>query len=113
MISVHEAEKLSLPQIEKFLAAAKEVRFGARERKQIYRWIERLLCRQEYMRQGRRARGLLRHYIGKMTGLSRAQVTRLVGRYAATGQVCMQNSRRHRFPQRLHTRRYRIAGAGR
>jgi transposase InsO family protein len=35
-----------------------------------------------------------------MTGLSRAQVTRLVGRYAATGQVRMQNRRRHRFPQR-------------
>lgn len=100
MISVHETEKLSLQQIEKFLAAAKEVRFEARERKQVYSWIERLLCQQEYMCQGRRGRGLLRHYIGKMTALSRAQVTRLVGRYAATGQVRMQNSRRHRFPQR-------------
>jgi transposase InsO family protein len=100
MISVHETEQLSLQQIENFLAAAKELRFEASERKQIYRWIERLLCQQEYMRQGRRARGLLRRYIGKMTGLSRAQVTRLVGRYAATGQVRMQNSRRHRFPQR-------------
>jgi transposase InsO family protein len=100
MISVHETEKLSLQQIERFLAAAKEVRFEARDRKQIYRWIERLLCQQAYMQQRRRARGLLRRYIGKMTGLSRAQVTRLVGRYLATGQVGMQNSRRHRFPQR-------------
>jgi hypothetical protein len=100
MISVYETEQLSLQQIEDFLVAAKEVRFEASERKQIYSWIERLLCQQEYMRQGRRARGLLRRYIGKMTALSRAQVTRLVGRYAATGQVRMQNSRRHRFPQR-------------
>src|ERR1700757_5248297 len=100
MISVHETEKLSLQQIEKFLAAAKEVRFEASERKQVYGWIERLLCQQEYTRQGRRARGLLRRYIGKMTGLSRAQLTRLVGRYVATGQVRMNGSRRHRFPQR-------------
>ena len=38
--------------------------------------------------------------MGKMTGLSRAQVTRLVGRYVATGQRGMQSSHRHRFPQR-------------
>jgi len=100
MISVHETEKLSLQQIEMFLAAAKEVRFEASERKQVYGWIERLLCQQEYTGQGRRARGLLRRYIGKMTGLSRAQLTRLVGRYVATGQVRMNGSRRHRFPQR-------------
>ena len=100
MISVHETEKLSLQQIEKFLAAAKEVRFEASERKEVYGWIERLLCQQEYTRQGRRERGLVRRYIAKMTGLSRAQLTRLVGRYLATGQVRMQSGRRHRFPQR-------------
>lgn len=100
MISVHETEKLSLQQIEKFLAAAKEVRFEGSERKQVYGWIERLLCQQEYMRQGRRARGLLRRYIAKITGLSRAQVTRLVARYVASGQVRMKSGRRHRFPQR-------------
>ena len=100
MISVHETEKLSLQQIEKFLAAAKEVRFEASERKEVYGWIERLLCQQEYTRQRRRERGLVRRYIGKMTGLSRAQLTRLVGRYVATGQVRMKSGRRHRFPQR-------------
>lgn len=100
MISVHETEKLSLQQIEKFLAAAKEVRFEASEPKQVYGWIERLLCQQEYTRQGRRQRGLVRRYIGKMTGLSRAQLTRLVGRYVTTGQVRMKSGRRHRFPQR-------------
>jgi hypothetical protein len=78
MISVHETENLSLQQIEKFLEAANEVRFEASEREAAYGWIERLLCQQEYVRQGRRVRGLLRRYIAKMTGLSRAQLTRLV-----------------------------------
>src|SRR5882672_4896468 len=99
MISVHETEKLSLQEIEKFLLAAQEVRFEASQRKEVYGWIERLLCQQEYVRQGRRARGLLRRYIGKMTGLSRAQLTRLVGRYVATGQVGKKATRRHRFPR--------------
>lgn len=100
MISVHEAEKLSLQQIEKFLLATKEVRFQASPREEVYGWIERLLCQQEYAQQGRRTRGLLRRYIGKMTGLSRAQLTRLVGRYVTTGQVRVKSSCRHRFPQR-------------
>jgi transposase InsO family protein len=99
MISVHETEKLSLQEIEKFLLAAQEVRFEASQREEVYGWIERLLCQQEYVRQGRRARGLLRRYIGKMTGLSRAQLTRLVGRYVATGQVGKKGTRRHRFPR--------------
>ena len=100
MISVHETEKLSLQQIEQFLLAAKEVRFEASQREEIYGWVERLLCQQEYMGQGRRARGLLRRYLSKMTGLSRAQLTRLVGRYLATGRVRIKTSHRHRFPTR-------------
>lgn len=100
MISVHETEKLSLQQIEQFLLAAKEVRFEASQREEIYGWVERLLCQQEYAGQGRRARGLLRRYLGKMTGLSRAQLTRLVGRYLATGRVRIKSSHRHRFPTR-------------
>jgi len=35
-----------------------------------------------------------------MTGLSRAQLTRLVGRYLATGRVRIKTSHRHRFPTR-------------
>jgi hypothetical protein len=56
MISMHETEKLSLEEIEKFLLAAKQVRFQASQREEIYGWIERLLCQQEYLRQGRPAR---------------------------------------------------------
>jgi transposase InsO family protein len=100
MISVHETEKLTLEQIERFLEAAEEVQFQASKRAEIYEWVERLLCEQEYSRQGKAARGLLRRYIGKMTGLSRAQATRLITRYVATGRVRVEASRRRRFPRR-------------
>jgi transposase InsO family protein len=100
MISVHETENLSLQQMEEFLAASNEVRFEAGERAEAYGWIERLLCGHEYGTQKRRVRGLLRRYAGKMTGLSRAQLTRLIGRYLATGKVRNPAARRHRFPQR-------------
>jgi hypothetical protein len=38
-------------------------------------------------RAGQGGKGLLRSYLAKTTGLSRAQVTRLIGQYLATGKV--------------------------
>jgi IS30 family transposase len=100
MISVLEAEKLSVVEIEAFLGASESVRFAGQGRTEIYGWVQRLLGQQEYPRQGRRAKGLLRTYVVKMTGLSRAQVTRLISRYVQTGRVAAAAPRRHRFPRR-------------
>jgi transposase InsO family protein len=99
-IHVHEAEKLSLEQIGAFLNASQEIRFEGETRKQIYHWIEQVLVRQEYHQQKRAARGLLRSYLAKMTGLSRAQVTRLIARYGKNGSLGPAPYRRHCFPQR-------------
>jgi len=97
---VHEAEKLSLQQIEAFLNASQSIRFRGETQKQIYPWIEQVLVRQQYGQQKRAARGLLRRYLAKMTGLSRAQVTRLIARYRERGTVQPRAYQRHRFPQR-------------
>ena len=97
---MHEAEKLSLEQIEAFLNASQDIRFEGETQQQIYHWIEQVLSRQEYHQQSRQARGLLRSYLTKMTGLSRAQVTRLIARYRKSGSLQPAPYRRHRFPQR-------------
>lgn len=99
-VSVHQAEKLSLEGIRRFVAASEELRFEGKSREQIYVWVEQVLCQQQYLEQGKVARGLLRRYIEKMTGMSRAQVTRLIARFKAGGQVRATVYRRHRFPQR-------------
>jgi len=100
-VSVHQAEKLNLEGIRRFVAASEEIRFESADRRQVYAWVEGLLVRQHYGQQGKAARGLLRRYIEKMTGLSRAQVTRLIARYAASGRVEPTVYRRRRFPQRF------------
>ena len=97
---MHEAEKLSLDQIEGFLKASEAIRFEGEHREQVYGWVERLLRQQQYQKQGRKARGLLRRYLEKMTGRSRAQVTRLIARYRVHGEVQAVGYRRHRFAQR-------------
>jgi transposase InsO family protein len=98
--SVHEAEKLNLEQIEAFLNASQQIRFEGETQKQVYRWIEQVLCQQRYHQLGRPARGLVRRYLEKMTGRSRAQVTRLIARYRHRGKIEVLPYRRHRFPQR-------------
>ena len=100
---MHEAEKLSLEAIGRFVAASEELRFEGENRQQVYGWVEQVLVRQEYAQQGKAARGLVRRYVEKMTGMSRAQVTRLIARYTATGQVRPTIYRRRRFPG-LYTR---------
>ena len=97
---MQEAETLSLEQIRAFLASSEGIHFAGEKRQQVYEWMERFLCHQEYQQQGRPTRGLLRRYMGKMTGLSRAQVMRLIGRYRKTGKIARLSYQRHRFAQR-------------
>ena len=93
-------ERLSLEQIRAFLKASEEFKFEASKRKEVYEWVTRTLVEQEYSGQPREAKGVLRQYLGKMTGLSRAQVTRLIGRYHESGMVKERGYRRHRFVRR-------------
>jgi hypothetical protein len=76
-ISVHEAEKLSLEAIGRFVEASEEIRFESADRSQVYGWVERFLVGQEYGAQGKAARGLVRRYVEKMTGLSRGRRLRV------------------------------------
>src|SRR6202050_2033242 len=66
----------------------------------MYAWVDGIVRGQDYGRLKRADKGLVRRYISKMTGLSRAQITRLMGQYKATGVVKVTASRRRRFPRR-------------
>jgi len=97
---MEDSEKMSLEQIQVFLEASEEVRFQAKDRVELYGWVERTLREQNYPQLSRPARGLVRHYLAKMTGLSRAQTTRLIGFYQQGQEVKPRAYRRRRFPQR-------------
>jgi hypothetical protein len=97
---VRNGERLSLEQIRAFLEASDEIGFEGSRREEIYQWVTRTLCEQEYWKQNRATKGLLRQYITKMTGRSRAQVTRLIRRYRDAGVVGERSYRRNRFANR-------------
>jgi hypothetical protein len=95
-----DSEATSLEQIRVFLAGSREVRFTGQLRDEVYAWTERTLVRHQYASLSKREKGLLRLYLGCMTGLSRAQVTRLIAGYAATGRVKAAPHQRRKFAAR-------------
>lgn len=100
---MNDSGKMSLEGMRAFLAAAAPVEFAGQRREATYGWVERTLREQDYTQLGRAEKGLVRQYVGKMTGLSRAQVTRLVSSYREKGQVKAQPYQRHRFAARYTT----------
>jgi hypothetical protein len=76
---------------------ARSEEFEARHLGQIYGWVSGVFGQQCYGQQGREAKGLLRRYLAKMTGMSRAQITRLIARYGEAGELKSSAYRRHRF----------------
>ena len=98
---MQDSEQLSLEQIQALLGASEEVRFKGKQREEVYDWMTRLMRQQGYRRQGKAVRGLLRRYMEKMTGRSRAQVTRLIGRYLKNSEVKEAVYSRNRFQSRF------------
>lgn len=93
-------ERLSLDQIRAFLGATDGVGFEGWNRNEVYHWVNQTLRQQVYEELKRSGRGLVRRYVEKMTGLSRAQTTRLITVYLSGGEVKSKPYRRHRFRQR-------------
>lgn len=96
-----DSEATSLEQIRAFLAASDgTVRFAGRRRQEVYEWTERTLVRHHYAGLKRREKGLVRQYVARITGLSRAQVARLIQRYCDQGRVQPALYQRRKFPRR-------------
>lgn len=95
-----DSEATSLEQVRAFLAGSGDMRFAGQCRGEVYAWTERTLVRHQYACLCRREKGLLRRYIALMTGLSRAQVTRLITSYAGSGHVKATLYQRTKFATR-------------
>jgi len=95
---VQSKQGLSLEEIRAFLKGSDEVHFEGQNREEIYGWVNETLRQQHYSELGRTSRGVVRSYLGKMTGLSRAQVTRLITQYLQGEPVKAKAYRRRRFP---------------
>jgi hypothetical protein len=94
-------EKLqTIEQVKQFLEGSERVEFRGLTVEEKYGWIERVLVRFRYQRLERAEKGVIRRYIEKVSGYSRAQVSRLIREYKRRGRLKRTQYMRHRFPRR-------------
>ena len=102
MILTLDTERLrTLSEVRAFLDGSHPVDFRPVDRDDAYGFARRTLVRFRYTTLDKPSKGLLRRFLGKVTGLSRARLTRLIGQYRATGRI----EDRRRGPARPFERR--------
>ena len=77
----------TLEQIRAFLEGTEALNFDAPARESAYDWITAELRRFGYLRLSKSDKGLVRRYLEKVTGISRAQMTRLIQQFRDHGQI--------------------------
>ena len=92
-------EQLSLADREDFLTGSKQLEDQV-ARDESYGLIEGVLNAQHYRKLGKGERGTMSRFLRKVTGLSRAQVNRLITRGRRTGHVVREPTKgRPSFPR--------------
>ena len=92
----------TIEQIRAFLDGAGELDVQVVERAAAYDFITGTLSRLGYVRRRRADKGVIRQFLAKVMGLSRAQLTRLIAQYRASGRICDRRGP----PTRSFPRRY-------
>jgi transposase InsO family protein len=101
-IRMQNREVLTEEQLNDFLKGTEGISFVGQKKEEVYAWVERVLMSQEFLRQDKKLRGTIRAYVEKATGLSSAQVTRLIRLFRNTGSVKAKAYRRRSF-MRIYT----------
>lgn len=103
VINMNEAQVRTLEQLREVLQGTQALEFGpAQCDEDRYAWIESVLKRFNYRQLKRAARGLVLAYLQRLSGYSRAQITRLVSRWMAGKPLVKQ----YRAPLHAFARRF-------
>lgn len=103
VIDMNEAQVRTVEQVRQVLEGTQALEFrAAQDDEGRYRWIDAVLWRLDYRVLRRADRGAVLAYVQRLSGYSRAQVTRLVSRWVA-GQPLAKN---YRAPEHAFARRY-------
>jgi transposase InsO family protein len=90
----------TIEQVRQFLEGSEGHEFRGVSVEERYCWIEKVLGRFQYYGQKRAGKGVIRQYIGKVSGYSRAQVSRLIREYHQKGCLRRAKYQRHRFQKK-------------
>lgn len=97
-MTMDDTQISTLEQVAQVLKSSQEIAFKGDVRAQVYRWIESVLKRFKYFELNRKDKGLVRAYLQRLSGFSRAQLTRLVLKCLLEGAIRLARGCRNRFP---------------
>jgi len=99
-LNMDDKEIRTLEQVKQFVASSQTIEFKGINTDEKYQWTEEVLKKFKYQWLKRNGKGILRRYIEKVTGYSRSQVARLIGRYEESGRIRVTEYHRHRFSEK-------------
>lgn len=96
---MNDSQLFSLTQVADFLKSSEKFEFvrESKTQKETYAWIEEILIKFKYVSIKKKQKGIIRKYLSKLTGYSRAQITRFIESYAKHGQVKLKEYKRNKF----------------
>lgn len=89
----------TIEELRRFLKSSTLLAFKGLKRTEIYEWVEDTIIKFDYHILGKKDKGIVKEYLEKITGLSRAQITRLIGKQRKTGRVAIEKSNHRIFPK--------------
>ena len=93
-------EIMTLAEMADFLSKKEQVQCSAKEKEEVYRFIERVLKIHQYRQLSKGQKGVVKRFISKVTGISRAQLTRLTRRWMDDRKIERRPGRRPDFQRR-------------
>ena len=77
-LTMQNAERLTLTEMQEFIEGSRAVQWRACGREAVYDFLRRVLEAHQYCRLSKAQKGIVRRFLLRLSGLSRAQLTRLV-----------------------------------
>ena len=96
-ITMNNSKNLSLSQIKDFLKSSEPISFKCKSREERNEWIQSVIMHHLYLKCSKKHKIILRRYIMKITGLSKAQMTRLINEYKKRGTLKPKEYKRRSF----------------
>lgn len=95
---MNDSHMMSISQIRAFLKFSEIIKFEGVSQKEKYLWLENVLNRFGYFRLRKKDKGIVKSYVMKMTGISDAQLGRLIKQKKKIGKILASSKKRHSFP---------------
>ena len=95
---MNDDHAITIQQIREFSKLNKEsARFAAQDKAERNKWIAKTLDKFAYFTLRKKDKAAVKNYIKKLTGLSKAQIKRLIAKKRKTGAIIFNQNKHHRF----------------